>query len=434
MVLPYNLFVMKDANATAASASDSNDGLDPSGTNITGGVYDDTGGANGDYSLTKTGAFAGCAQDDPIAITGGTAITQGLYPIKEVISDDEVLFYESLGSDATDVTTSDGPLLTFEASLSAMVALDRVVIGDGTYTHGTAGTWLTSTAAADFVNIYGANDRGVVDGTQPILSGASHTAATSTLTFSGSEDGWAFHNLRFTAGKLHNIEDATADTEGVSFYNCRIDNAATHNVLHQSRYGWVFEDTEIDNAGSCGVSTVTATLNDGGATYRRCRIHHNGSHGVQSSNPVQFDECLVYRNGGAGWMIDRNINGCGASRSLFNYNTAGGIETNSTTAGNNAGGGLSNCHFIGNDIGIDLGSFAHGVHAFTRITYCWFNDSGTANIVHPATTDLLLGEGGIDTNTYDLDPKYEDTTDGTEDFRPQEDSPLWAAGIAVAVR
>ncbi len=432
--LQYNHFAMKAANATAGSADDANDGLDPSGCNVSSGVYDDLGGANGDYSLTRTGAFAGIRQDDPIAITGGTGMTVGLFPVKEVISDNEVLFYESIGSDASDVSTSDGPKATIEGLLAEGAALDRLVIGDGTWRHASTGTWVSSDVAADFVSIFGADARGVVEGTQPILDGSLHSAGTSTFVFDNAGyEGWSFHNLRFTAGLLYNIEDQVVDVLGVSFFNCRIDNAVSHGVLHMSVDSWTFEDTEIDSNGGAGVSTTASTLGDGGAVYHRCRIHDNVSHGVMSSSTVQFEETLVYGNGGSGWLIDQHGQGSGANRSIFQGNAAAGVKTSGLISGF-AFGALTNCHFADNDEGLGLSSLAQGIHAFQRVTTCWFYNNATAHISHPSSSNVLLGEAGIDTNTYDVDPEYESTASGTEDFRPKESSPLWGAGLAVAVR
>lgn len=434
--LMYDFFVMKAANATAASPDNANDGKDPSGCNVSAGVYDDLGGTNGDFSLTDAGAFAGISIDDPIYVddAGSGNITTGLYPVKTVVSDNEVLFYESIGADASDVTSSDGPVADFEVLLTTISALgDRVVIGDGTYTHQSSGTWLSSTVAFDAIGFFGANARGVVDGTQPVLSGASHNAGTSTFNLDApTNDGWHFHNLRFTAGLLYNIEDGASGVLGVGFYNCRIDNAVNHGMLHMS-IEWVFEDTEIDSNGGAGVSTTTSTASDGGATYRRCRIHDNTSHGVQSSRTVTLHDSLFYNNGGSGWFIDRKADGSSVDRCIFYGNTANGIEAGGVILGF-AMGSITNSHFVKNDKGLDWGTFTMRFHGPQRISYNWFYLNTTDDIDHPSGGEMALGEAGVDTNTYGIDPLYESETNGAEDFRPQEASPLWAAGIAVAVR
>ena len=98
------------------SGNNSNDGRDPHGFAISGGVF-----TTSTKRLVKTGAFAAydhsaaTAPDRPsrtnvIYITGGTGVTAGLYEIASRISDDEIELTEDIGgTDPSDVTTSDGP-------------------------------------------------------------------------------------------------------------------------------------------------------------------------------------------------------------------------------------------------------------------------------------------------------------------------------------
>ena len=102
----------------ATNGNDANDGLDPWGFALTTASY-----THSTRELTQTGAFASYTHDVSVPYTFrdnwiyiNKAGFEGLYEIESKTSNDTIVLVSGLGSDQTNVTSSDGPTATFDGS------------------------------------------------------------------------------------------------------------------------------------------------------------------------------------------------------------------------------------------------------------------------------------------------------------------------------
>jgi hypothetical protein len=164
----------------SSTGSDTNDGLDPYGFNLSGASWNPA-----TQTLTKTGAFASftpltnqlntaslapAVYIDPIYIKAGTGITPGLYSIASKTSNDAIVLATSIGaSSASDVTSSNGPFQTVAKFTSLFAAAPTTVLTRYAFNRGFVGETTAPTAPAN-KNQWTISDYGLT-GKIPYISG-----------------------------------------------------------------------------------------------------------------------------------------------------------------------------------------------------------------------------------------------------------------------
>lgn len=412
-----------------ATPSDTNDGLDPIGFNLSVATF-----TNSSKTLTKTGAYSSYTftSGDLVYISGGTGVTTGLYEIASKTDNNNIVLIADIGgTDPTDVTSSDGPFTTLQKGVDTVVAGDEVrVCADGTQSptakidlDGTSGT------QTNLITVKGASARGVDDDTIATISGASLPATTDlfNVPLTGGAIFYRWRSLRLTAATRHN------------FF---IDKDAPH----------YFENTRIDNAGSAGIMTSASST---AVWLTDCEVDLNGADGLSSdaSNRGGFRcfGCSVHDN--TGWGVNNDLGMMLLFGTLIYDNGSGGVKHSSSSANYNHTHSLINCTIYGNNgDGLKLGS---GVGMINLVNTIIASNSGYGINTTSGTIDQLSvlynncvwnntsGELITSDNNYDsdaefaaigngnisVDPKFVSTTDGSEDFALQSSSPCKAAGM-----
>jgi len=452
MPLPYTHFVRTSTivGAPADNLTGTAPGRDPLGCDLSNATYDHTGGGSGERQLTAASGtpFASVQAGDYIWLcNSGGGVADGLYEIASVPSSTVILLVADYGltADSTgDVDSSRGPWATLQYALDQMTtSLDELVICDDGET---SGVWQPSaqldidqgavSAPSAPVTIRGGNSRGVVDGTVPEINGSSLPASTNLVVFAGDTDYRRFIDLRFTAGKYHNVYETANTSQHIHWIRCRFDHAAQSGMAFRGLDTY-YIDCEFDNNGACGIQSDTAGRNlSPRSTFLRCRIHDNGSIGFILAYTTNMQQCLIYDNGSHGVSFSGRADYAIFDGCVFFGNTGSGIN------GSGASGGpyplsVTNCVFRSNGAyGISLSSITppagtSGVY-FAEIDYCCFSNN-TSGATSGATKNGQMGSSSGDHNVYS-DPLFTSETDGSEDFRPQGSSPLIDAGISVPVK
>jgi len=434
MPLPYTYFVK--TTTIVAAASDSNDGRDPLGCALANASYDHTGGGSGERQLTAASGtpFASVQAGDYIYLVNAVGgVADGLYEIASVPSSTVILLVDDSGltADSTsDVDSSDGPWLTLQYAFDTMsTSGSQLVIcddGNGTGTHWEYAATLdldTNNGGSRGLYYRGGNGRGVVDGTQAVISGASLGASTNLVAFSAAY-GLRMFDLRFTGGTADNLNCAATTSLNCIFTRCRIDNATDSGVFSDSD-GWVFNDSELDSNGAYGYAASSNRSEF--LTFCCSSVHDNTNAGVLAGgSSMNADKSLFYDNGGDGWTLNRYATLFRVDGSVFFGNSGNGVGVTSTYFGF-ALGTVRNSVFRSNGAyGLSVGAWT--VEYAEVANNCFHNNTSGA-------TDGVVGAlgtaAGGDTNIY-VDPLFVSETDGSEDFTPQVGSPLIRGGTPDA--
>jgi hypothetical protein len=327
------------------------------------------------------------------------------------------------GSDANAGTSFALGWATLQKAFDTAVAGDLVLVcADGTHAPTVYIDVDTNSGTVGSPIIFrGASAVGADDGTTATISGASVSGANSILLFSvltGNRN-YVFQNLRFTAGKAHNI-DLSGSQSNICLENCRIDTATGDGIRMDNSSAQVkIVRCSLDNNGAEGVGQ--STTDRGNVVAIGCAFHHNGGSGIDVGAGLAVDACTFYRNSGHGIKFDA-VPAAFIGNSTFYLNTLDGINASTAiTCG-------------GNNIFASNGS--HGVdHTGSQRTQnvAWVN-----NLYHNNTSgDVDINAGSVALSDYNAitgsDPLFVSTTNNSEDFALQASSPAKAAGYPGAM-
>lgn len=321
---------------------------------------------------------------------------------------------------ANGLTFADGWSNFQKAADTLSAGEEAYICADGIHSPSATIDFDTNTGTPSSNIIFrGANSVGVIDGTQPIVSGGGLPASQNLVAMELGSGYDRFVNIRFTAGKLYNIDLNV--TSLLTFCDCRIDNASSYGFRAIAGNCEVFIiNSEVDNNGDHGIGSTST--NRGRYFVYGCDVHDNNSHGIFASLELVVFGCNIYNNNGSGIymanadMIVRTV----ASNVLYN-NADDGIYLD--TAWNVEVQMYNN--IMVNNGGVGLNTNTANVSAiFPYLDYnCSYNNTGG----HIDTGGSIPGF-----NNVEDDPLFTSTTSGSEDFTLQTGSPCSNVGFGYS--
>lgn len=327
------------------------------------------------------------------------------------------------GSDAADGTTFANGWATLQYAFDQAANWDDLVIcGD-----------FTISATVDVDAVAGTLDapkrvRGA-DASGNLHAGAAQTTITTTTNGltngligmgATNSDYYYWYDLKFDGGgsgkATNGWRSATNDAaDYCQFFNCRFTNASGAGFYCANNARYQFVDCEFDSNGKGGTAQGYYTANTRGHNdFYNCTFHDNTGTGATSNvSQSAFWFCLFYDNSTDGMLIGGNASWHTFLNCVFALNDGDGLEFASgsyvTTLMNNIFSSNGN----------------YGIRSTSRdadsFTVAWRNNHFYNNTSGKYSEGTPLG-------TYtEGDPKFISTTDGSENFGLQKDSPCIAA-------
>lgn len=243
-------------------------------------------------------------------------------------------------------------------------------------------------------------------------------AMTSVINFAGTVDYVRLRGVTLDANSnAANALGNSVDTcQDIYLRQCAFTGGTSAGISIRGTFApsWYFLDC---NTYGNAVGISHASGNRGPFVWRGGSVHDNTSHGwdVNKTGCVMY-RCQIYDNGGNGINCDSNSSGTSVVNCTIYGNTGDGIRLSSlsgrewieltgTTMTGNGGYGL-NAQTTGN---IKRSSYNHHYN----------NTSGSSDVTALLGDDVVTG-----------DPLFTSTTDGAEDFAPEDGSPLDGTGIS----
>lgn len=335
----------------ATSGDDTNDGRDAFGFALTDGAW-----TASTLTLTKTGAFASYTyrDNDRIYVSGGTGVTAGLYDIASKVSDDEITLATSIGPDAADVTTSDGPWETV-AMVASNIGVNRAFLFKrGEVFRDTTGINVANANVTFAAYGYGPKPR-ITAFDAPVTTGASWTADAGTTyyrTRAGASPVGAFR-------EAYDVERAYVRCSTVT--ECRLIK------------GSYFHDT--------GANRLYVNAYD-------------GQNLTTAGLPYTFEICGVVEQDGISWTTASTgslrcdnliVEGFGSKDTVAAHNASYGIHTETT------GTALTvctdcECYYNNNHNFGHTSAGTGGIALFKDCKAAWMTYNGTCFVGYSSTT------------------------------------------------
>ena len=432
-------------NAIAATPSDSNDGLDPLGIGLTAATF-----TNATMTLAQASAFASYTftAGDLIYISGGTGVTAGLYEIASKIDNDSITLVEDIGgTNPTDVTSSDGPFATPAHALNSggtgqsLSPGDEVrICTDATYALATTITPNGNGTPPSKVKCFGANDRGVIDGSKATL--LVNAFVNKEVFTCNNISFWHFRDLVANGDNKSSFLNATASV----MENIDCNNSSRPGQMESFSQGCTYINCTADSV----LAFNTSTSNEGN-TYVGCLAKDCTVRGFQTGH-----------SGISGRKGDL-FYGCRAQNCVIGFDTRGHDQSHAASlinciADNNSGDGIrvhdgniliAHCTIVDNGDGVDMSQSDQNDTNLTIVDSLITHNSGYGIRVPSSWTGQLLVErsngfyantsgdissGSIDaSSTTGADPLYtavQQPDDDDDDFTLQSGSPY--RGVANA--
>ena len=403
-------------NAIVATPSDSNDGRDAIGFNLSGATYDDAGNAEGEHHLSSTGAFSGYTHNagDLIYLSGGAGITTGLYEIASKVDDGAILLVNSAGSDSSsDVTSSDGPFATPSHAVNeggggngSLAAGDEIRLCNDA-NHGVSATVTNDTVSgtsSNPIDFAGYDARGSTREQATIIASSSFSG---DLYDADSVSLWRHFDLTFDANNNASSSACRMKNQDQMYVRCIAENAGFAGFQGGGGDGKGLYQFCIARNNSADGFTEAASSPSG--DQLSCIAHDNGGDGFRGRDRHTTSNCVAYNNTGKGF---------------YAFGTKTRYEQN--TAYNNGGDGfdlLTEKLFCANNSSSQNGGYAFrfdessGVFRGIDYNHTHSNTSGKTNL-----------SGGLPGgNNITGDPLFADPANG--DFTPQSGSALLNAGF-----
>lgn len=404
------------------NGNDANDGLDFHGFGLTAATF-----TNATKNLSETNAFTSYTWNsgDTIYISGGTGVTTGLYSIASKTDASNIVLGADIGgTNPSDVTSSSGARKTFQQASNLMTVAGDVLrmCPEATETVSSQVSLVIASGTVTVPSRFepGSTTTGALDLTaQYTLQG---TAAMTYVLSVGTNDHYLiFVNLTVdgnTFGTTGAFHDSTGGRH--TYQGCRFTGAAGSGFVGRNdgqRPSQRFYNCQFDNNTAYGYR-ANAT-GDGAVDLIQCKIHDNGDHGAYLREfECAVQGCLIFDNAGDGINMDGNSDGTVIERNTIYGNTGDGLDMAS---------GANQIRIFGNSFAANGGYGVNGNGATKPIlgwshNHFYNNTSGDTDL-----TDLIYT--GSDASG---DPLFESVTDGAEDFRIKNGSPLYQAGAANA--
>ncbi len=244
------------------------------------------------------------------------------------------------------------------------------------------------------------------------------SSMTSLVDIAGGIDFIRLRGVTFDANSnAANALGNSVDTcSNIYLRQCSFTGGTTSGVSLRGTAGPAFVFLDCNSYGNA-VGVLHNTANRGGFIWRGGAIHDNTSHGWEVNRVgCVMTACQIYDNGGDGISSSTNSAGTIVLNCTIYGNTGDGIklsalsgrdwsELTGTTMTANGGFGL-NAQTTGN---IKRSSYNHH-HG---------NISGSSDVTALLGDDVVTG-----------DPLFTSVVDGSEDFAPQDGSPLDGTGIS----
>lgn len=313
---------------------------------------------------------------------------------------------------------------TAQKMADTMVAGDvGLVASDGTYTLFVP--VLFDTNAGTFgapIKWRGAGPLGEDDGSIATFNGSNifpngatfKAGTTNQMSFT-----W-FEGLRWTAGVIYNWH-IPSDQQGLKFERCRFDNAVDFGIrVDTANPRCVFIDCEIDSNGDDGLAQTSNSL--GFCYMQNCLIHDNVGHGLNWGHVISLHNCWVFKNGGDGVRCVGSTPFLTIVNCVIDENAGDGITWDATND-------LARYVMFNNIIS------NNGGWGFTFDGAGYWGLYGSNLFFNNTLGDVTLDGVSADTFAdFDVlpgsitgDPKYLNTTNGSEDYRVASDSPALKA-------
>ncbi len=344
--------------------------------------------------------------------------------------------------------TDSGEAATFGAGWATLeYAFDNVDAGDILYICSNVSNKFTISAKVDIdttsgtatnrIQVLGAD---LVDGSPYNGAGFAYITTASTITalwdIADAMHYYFVKDIYFDGGGSGNASycvqnPAAGNTDVWEWDNCRFTNASSHGLYLFVRGDvdgpWHFNGCEIDSNGKGGSGNGVGgpTANRILVNYNNCIIRDNADYGVRTGiasqeNTAYFTDNVVYRNGGSGLhLVTAAAAQIKVSGSVFFDNGGSGLEI--TASDDLFVVAFENNIFSENDVyGIDTNGGT--VNQVLSADYNCYYDNGSGHI------DILSGTPP-GTHNVTSDPKFVNTTAGSEDFGLQSGSPCLGAAL-----
>ncbi len=409
MAIPTEMYFV---SVTSPVGIDTNDGFDVFGLNSTGDTW-----THATLTLTSTSHGLSPAVGEIMYISSASAGNAGWYTIASNDANDIVMTAlvagVDIGSDQTDIVTSDGAWLTINKAMDTVTAGDKVWVRGGT-------------DYGEIVEI--------------------HTVGTNIAPI-------IWEGYTTIPG-----DDGTFEIDGASTRaNCLISDLSSSTSTYN-----VFKNMICTGATDNGIN-----LNLRAMVFKRCTIHTNTDIGVSISNSNNsIDECIIHSNGSGindVGLIFGTLGSITNCEIYGNYGTGAtqtsGVIYNCVSYNNgNAANKSANLRMIENTGMWFIGNTTDG-RSINNITGIWYDGSALRQVVmmnniaynHDGTNgigiewDLAMGETAVSRNNlvnsnaadYDLAETFVGEVTGAPDFVDDANgdyilnsgSPAKAAGV-----
>ena len=385
-------------------------------------------------------------------VSGGTGITAQHVTITYV-STTVVLLSASIGGDATDVATSDGPWATVEYAVDNTAAATDELRLYGTFTPTakiTQGDALLGNAG-DPARIRGCNAYGIVDGSLAVVSAASLGATTDLWEIFPSTYGVGhvvvFQYIDFygNSGGRDFLYTAWNPWGVVIFSHCTFRDAGRH-ILYVSSGANIstcsFNDCEIKDGAN---DVISDSGQDFATNWLRCSVHDNTGDGIrfcafdQRGGSATCEENTVYDNAGVGIILVESSPSATSHTGrviLMRHNT---VDNNTGNGGEIATGTDLNgllvleSNVFSNNGGYGFDTNGDGSAIALACANC-FPSGSSANTSGDTDAGDVQSDGTIAGLTvsylnFSDEPGFVSTTDGSEDYTPDTGSALIGAAL-----
>lgn len=250
------------------------------------------------------------------------------------------------------------------------------------------------------------------DDTRRTIDMSGLSAGSVGIRTSTGNNAWQFIGINIVgaAGLSHGFQERTTGCQ-TTMIRCRVTAFGGAAFEIDSSRGARFAACELDN---CDGGGIIASTNTGILSVAGCRIHNNGSHGVEITRSSfgfinDIAASLIYGNSGDGLVVPNraNIKDC-----TIHGNDGDGIEIQNSNGPFN----VLNTSVSGNG-GYAVRTGGTGTNLFD-FSHCHAHDNTLGDI-----DDGVLPGIGI----VDGDPLFADAMNG--DFQPGAGSPLIGAGV-----
>jgi len=292
-----------------AAADDLSDGKDHLGLDLSSMDWMDATGKLTDVGQAKFASYTP-AVGDIIHIASATAGNDGWYLVSAKVSSDELTLGAlqagtAIGSDQTDVTSSDGPFKVIQTAENTIASGDKIWVKAGTYGEeleiGLVGLVGANTILEAYTSVPGDFDETADTPWLATIDGAA-TRATCLKTSLSSGDNayWIIKGFRFTdstSGAGHGVDLGNLDF--MTFISCRSDGHAGTTTAGRGfniRNMGQFHRCQADGNADKGFVGTTDTI------LMYCKSFDNVGNQMEGNGLVVMGG-LVYNKDGAASLI-----------------------------------------------------------------------------------------------------------------------------------